>query len=112
KSARFVMEEDGRPQGRCCYKMLLQEEECRFVMEEDGRPQGRCRYKKKNARFVKEDDGRPQGSPPRIHSTPVPTISRCRFCPYIVGTGDVVWMGGDPCGRPSSLSPLLLLHHN
>jgi hypothetical protein len=35
--------------------------------------------------------------------TPQPPIPRCRFCPYIVGTGAVRTWSGAPCGRPSTL---------
>jgi len=35
------------------------------------------------------DDGRPRGATQPNHPTPVPTMSRCRFSSYIVGTGAV-----------------------
>ncbi len=48
-----------------------------------------------------EKRGRPQGSPPHIPSTPALTMTTTEvYSAFIVRAGAVVWMGGDPCGRP------------
>ena len=60
----------GRPQGAIPFKYGESS-------SEDGRPQEAIPFKYGES---SSEDGRPQGAPPRVHTTPVPTILRCRLC--------------------------------
>jgi hypothetical protein len=66
---------------------------------EDGRPQGAMLFTRRESSW---EDGRPQGATHHPRTTPVPTMYGPGSLRRIVGTGEGLWWGGAPCGRPSS----------